>query len=214
MRPEDYQALKERLETALDEKKTGTFIAAIDGRCGSGKSTVAAALQQAFGHRCNVVHMDDFYLPMEDRPADWKHIPSANMDLDRFRREVLLPVREGQEAVYDILRLHEGIRERQTLPLRPLLLVEGSYCQHTSLRDLYDLRVFLDCPPGEQEQRIRERAPERFEGFRTLWIPLELAYHENCQVREHADLVIDTAGPWRADLQTAGGPAKDGAQTE
>lgn len=37
------------------------LIVALDGRCASGKTTLAALLQQQTG--CSVVHMDHFFLP-------------------------------------------------------------------------------------------------------------------------------------------------------
>ena len=56
---------------------------AIDGRCGSGKSTLAAWLAEQLP--CNLVHMDDFYLPMDRRRPDWAEHPGANMDFARLR---------------------------------------------------------------------------------------------------------------------------------
>ena len=59
---------------------------AIDGRCGSGKSTLAAWLAAQLP--CNLVHMDDFYLPPAARRPDWAQHPGANMDFARLRAEM------------------------------------------------------------------------------------------------------------------------------
>lgn len=40
---------------------------------------------------CNVVHMDDYYLPPDRRAENWEQIPAGNMDLARFLQEVLVP---------------------------------------------------------------------------------------------------------------------------
>ena len=40
-------------------------ILAIDGRCGAGKTTLAHWIQENTG--CNVVSVDDFYLPLAQR---------------------------------------------------------------------------------------------------------------------------------------------------
>ena len=47
----------------LLEERSGKlpFILAIDGRCASGKTTLAGELQKR--QACNVIHLDDFYLP-------------------------------------------------------------------------------------------------------------------------------------------------------
>ena len=44
------------------------YILAIDGRCASGKTTLANELSQSLS--CNVVHMDDFYLPFALRTPE------------------------------------------------------------------------------------------------------------------------------------------------
>ena len=41
------------------------LVIAIDGRCASGKTTLAAYLKTALS--CNVIHMDHFYLRKEQR---------------------------------------------------------------------------------------------------------------------------------------------------
>ena len=44
---------------------------------------------------CNVVHMDDYYLPPDRRAENWEQIPAGNMDLARFLQEVLEPAGVG-----------------------------------------------------------------------------------------------------------------------
>ena len=45
---------------AIEKIDKPRILVAIDGRCGSGKTTLAAALQEML--QCPVVHMDDFFL--------------------------------------------------------------------------------------------------------------------------------------------------------
>ena len=74
------------------------LLLAIDGRCGSGKTTLAAALQERL--HCGVFHMDDFYLPFEARTPERLAQPGGHMDFDRFEKEVLRPLRGGSGAGY------------------------------------------------------------------------------------------------------------------
>ena len=105
---------------------------AIDGRCGSGKSTLAAWLAAQLP--CNLVHMDDFYLPPAARRPDWAQHPGANMDFARLRAEVLAPLLAGQPARYSAYVCRLGRREEaHTLPPRALTIVEGSYALHPDL---------------------------------------------------------------------------------
>ena len=50
--------LEEKLRQQVRQDKP--LLVAIDGRCASGKSTLAKDLQKQLD--CNVIHMDDFYL--------------------------------------------------------------------------------------------------------------------------------------------------------
>ena len=49
-------------------------VLALDGRCGSGKTTMAAALAEQFPDSI-VLHTDDFYLPPADRVPGWEQTP-------------------------------------------------------------------------------------------------------------------------------------------
>ena len=151
------------------------FVAAIDGRCGSGKTVLAQRLAENLS--CPVVHTDDFYLPPERRVPDWEKIPCANMDLMRLRREVLEPFRAGQDALYRPYRCaDETYGPERTVPAGAVLLVEGSYSHHKELAGLYDLKIFLTCSLEAQTRRLREREGDRFQAFEQTWIPLEEAY--------------------------------------
>ena len=50
------------LQSAIDRllKRQDRVIVAIDGKCTSGKTTMASKLAQIYD--CNVFHMDDFFL--------------------------------------------------------------------------------------------------------------------------------------------------------
>jgi len=49
-----------------DEKEH--LLVAIDGRCASGKTSIALELKDIYG--CNVIHMDHFFLREEQRTAE------------------------------------------------------------------------------------------------------------------------------------------------
>lgn len=166
-------------------------IAAIDGRCGSGKSTLGSLAAERLG--CALVHTDDFYLPFARRPAGWERIPCANMDLARLREEVLEPFLTGERAVYRPYRCGEGRYCPETvLPAGGLLLVEGSYSLHPDLAALYELKIFLTCSRAVQERRLRAREGDHFPAFQDTWIPLEEAYIRRYAVDRGA-LRIDTS---------------------
>ena len=164
---------------------------AIDGRCGSGKSTLAAWLAEQLP--CNLVHMDDFYLPMDRRRPDWAEHPGANMDFARLRQEVLAPLLAGSPAQYRayVCRLG-GMAEPRTLPAGGLTLVEGSYALHPDLEVPFACKVFVTCDPACQRRRLQAREGERFEDFARRWIPLEEGYLTACAPEKTCDFVLDT----------------------
>lgn len=166
---------------------------AIDGRCGSGKTTLSAMLQKLFG--CNVFHMDDFYRPFAQRPSNWTEIPAGNMDLERFLHEVLVPVREGKPVLYRRYDCQNAVlQDAEYFAPTSLTVIDGSYSHHPMLADQYDLKVFLTCSKEEQERRLRRREGENFAGFERFWIPMEERYHCAFSIQEKSSIVIDTDG--------------------
>ena len=167
-------------------------VLALDGRCGSGKTTMATALAEQFPDSI-VLHTDDFYLPPADRVPGWEQTPCANMDLARLRDEVLAPARAGKPALYRAYSCREG----SYLPPRPLgpaplVIVEGSYSCHPTLADCYDLKVFVTCSKEEQARRLLAREGERYSGFTARWIPLEEGYFAKFQIEQTVDFIFDT----------------------
>ena len=77
------------LAAALAQQPTKPLVLALDGRCGSGKTTLANTLARQFPASITL-HTDDFYLPPAQRIRGWEKTPCANMDLDRLRDEAPL----------------------------------------------------------------------------------------------------------------------------
>ena len=167
-------------------------VLALDGRCGSGKTTMAAALAEQFPDSI-VLHTDDFYLPPADRVPGWEQTPCANMDLARLRDEVLAPARAGKPVLYRAYSCRKGAYQpAQELAAQPLVILDGSYSHHPLLTGYETLRVFVTCSKDEQVRRLQEREGERYANFAARWIPLEEGYFAKYQIAENADFVVDT----------------------
>lgn len=157
-------------------KDKSPLLIAIDGRCASGKTTLAAQLHAICG--CSVVHMDDFFLRPEQRTRQRYETPGENVDHERFLDEVLLPLSRGEDTHYrpfdcSTLTLQEPIR----LACSGVIVIEGSYSCHKALFPYYDLTVFLSLPPQKQMGRIIARDGEEYaKVFAEKWIPLEKQY--------------------------------------
>ena len=172
-------------------KQKTPAILAIDGRCGSGKSSLGRMLEEVFS--CALVHMDDYYMPFEKRSQNWMEIPGGNMDLERFRAEVLEPARRGKDIRYRPYSCQKGrIGEERRLPKTSLLIVEGSYSHHPMLREYYDRTIFLTCEKEEQVRRLQQREGDYFPRFQQIWMPLEERYFRTFEIEAHADRILDT----------------------
>lgn len=179
--------IKQHIDRLLERKER--VIVAIDGKCTSGKTTLAAQLAGIYD--CNVFHMDDFFLRPEQRtPSRYAEI-GGNVDYERFREEVLLPLLSGKEFSYrpfhcKTFTLSEAVR---VFP-KKLTIIEGSYAMHPHFGDPYDLKIVLSVEPELQHQRVLERPAALQERFFTQWIPMENRYLEHFRISEKADLIL------------------------
>ena len=172
----------------LGEKER--VIVAIDGRCASGKTTLASILDARFD--CNIFHMDDFFLRPEQRSEARLQTAGENVDHERFLSEVLIPLSKGEAFSYRPFDCKtQSLLPPVSVEPKRLSVVEGSYACHPALFDYYDLRVFSDVEPEEQIRRITERnGKEGAERFRSLWIPLEERYFEFYDVENKCHIIL------------------------
>lgn len=165
---------------------------AIDGRCGSGKSHLAELLARSY--ECNVFHMDDFFLPFEMRTKERLGQPGGNVHYERFKEEVLTPLRDNQTVIYRpyICGQWRFDKPKKT-GSKKLNIIEGSYCLHPQLRELYDLSIFMEVEHEEQLKRILKRnGKEKLQDFIEKWIPLENLYFSSFNIKDMCDIIIDT----------------------
>lgn len=189
------QAL-EKILSALSsrQKEKRPFLAAIDGRCAAGKTTLAAKIQAETG--CTLLHMDDFFLRPEQRTKERLLLPGGNVDWERFRGEVLLPLSRGEPFCYRPYNCHmQKLMEPVPVTPGPLIVVEGSYSCHPELWNFYGLHVFLTVSREEQLSRIKARnGEEALSVFRDRWIPLEERYFQAFDLPGRCELCLATDG--------------------
>lgn len=168
-------AVKKQIDTLLAEKDF--VLVAIDGKCASGKTTLAAELAEIYD--CNVFHMDDFFLRPEQRTPERFAQIGGNVDYERFREEVLLPLLSRNCFSYrpfdcSTFTLSEPICVRP----KQLNIVEGTYSHHGYFGDPYDWKILLTVDEETQRQRILQRPAFLHKRFFEEWIPMENRYFE------------------------------------
>ncbi|PKM67207.1 MAG: hypothetical protein CVU93_03675, partial [Firmicutes bacterium HGW-Firmicutes-18] len=91
----EHQILS-RIDEFVSQKSFS--IVAIDGRCGSGKTTLAKQLAERYD--ANLFHMDDFYLPFEMQTTQRMELEGGHMDHERFFLEVIDPLLSQKPFAY------------------------------------------------------------------------------------------------------------------
>ena len=180
--------LNHRIDQLLREKEQ--VIIAIDGSCTAGKTTLAAAL--AAEYDCNLFHMDDFFLRPQQRTPERFAEAGGNVDYERFREEVLEPLKTGAEFTYrtfdcSVMELAEPVEVKP----QKLNIVEGTYSQHPHFEDPYDLKIFQEVSEKIRTRRILERPAFLHQRFFQQWIPMEQQYFAAFRVAEKSDLVLE-----------------------
>ena len=141
-----------------------TLVIGLAGGTGSGKTTVSEAVREAAGVGEIVVLPQDAYyraqpeVPLEIRKKTNYDEPSAfDTDLLVAHLDALLRGEAVERPVYDFTA-DDRAAETVNLTPKPVIVVEGILVLHEpTLRERFDLSVFVDAPPDERFIRRLER---------------------------------------------------------
>ena len=179
--------VKTQIDALLKEKEL--VIVAIDGKCTSGKTTLATKLADIYD--CNVFHMDDFFLRPEQRTPERFAEVGGNVDYERFREEVLIPLNERHPFSYcpfdcSTFTLADSIC---VIP-KNLNIIEGTYSHHPYFGNPHDLKILLTVDEETQRQRILQRPSFLHKRFFEEWIPMENQYFDGFAIPGKADVIL------------------------
>lgn len=170
-------------------KKKESVIVAIDGNCASGKTTLAKQLAEIYD--CNVFHMDDFFLRPEQRTPERFAEVGGNVDYERFKDEVLMPLKSGKVFSYSPFSCSTfTMSDPISAQTKRLNIIEGTYSLHPYFGDSYDLKIRLTISQELQRQRILERPVFLHRRFFEEWIPMEERYFDGFSISEKADIIL------------------------
>ena len=181
------ETVKNQIKELLAEKDM--VIVAIDGKCTSGKTTLASKLAEIYD--CNVFHMDDFFLRPEQRTPERFAEVGGNVDYERFQKEVLLPLKSGKAFSYRPFDCSTFILAAPvTAAPKKLNIIEGTYSHHPYFGNPYDLKIILTVDEETQRKRILERPVFLHKRFFEEWIPMENRYYEVFRIIDQANLIL------------------------
>ncbi len=137
------------------------YIIGIAGGSGSGKSTFAGRLKEAFPEHISLISCDNYYLPHDELPLEKRaHLnydaPEA-LEFDLMVRH-LEELKKGQAVlcpVYDFSQHTRSDRVTEIQP-RPIILIDGILIFHdVALRECMDLKIYVET---DADERILRRA--------------------------------------------------------
>ena len=173
---EKLNFVRQYIDLLLEQQRA--VVIAIDGKCTSGKTTLAAQLSAVYD--CNVFHMDDFFLRPEQRTPERFAQIGGNVDYERFLEEILLPLKTGETFSYRPFDCGTfTLAQPVTVQPKKLTVVEGTYSHHPYFGDPYDLKILLSVSEEIQRQRVLERPAFLHSRFFESWIPMENRYFEH-----------------------------------
>ena len=137
-----------------------TTIIGIAGGTGSGKSTFTNRLKAYFGDRITVMYHDNYYRPHDDLPFEerqkinYDHPDSLETDL---LIKHLKALREGKAIDCPTYDFAHHTRAKEIVRVEPsrVIIVEGILIlQDARLRDLFDIKIFVE---ADADERILRR---------------------------------------------------------
>lgn len=185
-----YYSLILKIYEIIEKQKQITI--AIDGLCGSGKTTLANILNEIFNS--NLFHMDDFFLPPFKRTQERLNEAGGNVDYERFKQTVLTPLAKKETVLYQPFDCHiMQLCDIKEINYRSINIIEGTYSMHPYFEDPYDLKIFVETKASIQLERILKRNGEvMFKKFKEIWIPMENKYFKTFKIKNKCDQIIIT----------------------
>jgi uridine kinase len=158
-----------------------TRLVCVEGRAGSGKTTLAESVAAAYVGSVAVVRLDDLY-------EGWSGLPTIGA---RIRDELLPPLRAGRPAR---VRRWDWAADRLgsplTVPVVDALLLEGVGSYARDYDDAVSLVVWVDAPDDVRRERALTRDGDVFAPYWDAWAADEVTVHARERTRERADLVV------------------------
>lgn len=187
-------------------RRAETLFVGIDGRGGSGKTSLAGALA-ALSAEVSFVSLNDFYIPVERQvtsPPD-RRTSIDDTDHSRLFAQLIDPLRRGLPGHYQRWDMRsEALAEWHDLAPGGVVILEGVGATCHILRPYLDAALWLACPKTTRVQRGLLRDGETMRNtWETQWLPAGDRYESLHQPLECADLVIDSSGETSHDPKTS-----------
>ncbi len=189
----NWAARVARSVSAAPRRGRRVRVVSVEGRSGSGKSTVAERVRRELA----AIDEPVATLTMEDLYPGWEGLEQAP---ELLRAWVLEPLAEGRSAAWRRYDWERGVFEERWRSLPEelaeggTLLVEGCGSGAGIVRDSIDVLVWVAAPDRLRRARLDAREDaDLYAPFRALWARQEESLYSRDHPRERADLVVDNS---------------------
>ncbi|MBI3961897.1 MAG: uridine kinase [Deinococcus sp.] len=191
---------------AVSSERRRSLVIGVAGGSASGKTTVTERIIAAIGPGVAVMEQDAYYkdqshLPLSERgKTNYDHPAAFDNDLLISHLEALLAGVPIEKPVYDFTQHTRSSACTTVLP-QPVIVLEGILIlDEPRLRELLDIKVFVDADPDVRfirrlQRDIAERQrtmPSVIEQYLTYVRPMHLQFIEPS--RRYADIIIPGGG--------------------
>ncbi len=188
------------------KKNDSILILGIAGGTGSGKTTLARHVADAFGDRVAVITHDSYYRAQNDKTYEqrclqnYDHPDAFETDLLCYHLQQLYQGQAVDIPVYDYT-VHNRSDRTQRVEPRAVIILEGILLfSDTALRDMMDLKIFVDTDADERIlRRIARDTKERGRSLESVISqylstvkPMHEAFVE--PYKRYADIIVPGGG--------------------
>jgi uridine kinase len=163
----------------------------IDGPGGAGKSSLCAALA-ALDSRITIVHMDDFFVPPDQRTPPVDEV-GRQIDWRRVIEQVVAPLANGKRGRYQRFDWDsQALEEWHDVPATGIVLLDGVYSTREEIAPFLDQRTWVSVARDLGIERGIDRdGEESRDWWYTDWLEDEDRYILTERPEDLADVVID-----------------------
>lgn len=203
-----YQSMERNIVSTMIQGnfKHNTIVIGVSGGSASGKTTVAHRIKEEFSENVELLSHDFYYLPFDDKSFEeriklnFDH-PNA-FDTQRLIEDIK-DLKAGKKVERPVYSYTEFTRLQETVCVHParVIIVEGFLIyENAQLRDLFDIKIFVDT--DADERLIRRIVRDVNERGRTIdsviqqYIHTVKPMHEQFvePYKKYADIIIPRGG--------------------
>ena len=191
----DIENVVARIKT-LTHKKAEPVVVALDGRSGTGKSTIAEVIASRLGGV--YIKTDDFWAGGANELWDARSIVKKvelAIDWQRLRKEVVEPLLYGKQAQYHPYDFINDTGLSKDLIIKEpsdVIVLDGAYSSRPELEDIIDLKILVEVPnDNHRRTRLVNREGDAYmTDWHKRWDPAEDYYFSQLRKRDSFDMII------------------------